>query len=207
MVFLYICLIILIYFILEIVYRDFFKYKTGANFRAAEFHNIVEYSKNKIKDFSKIKAKEFKCDRCKNTFHIMDCVGLQNAGYEKEGNPVPFPCKFLKLSCKKCGFSHFYDLNILFFPEFVIDNHLPKSGEMISPFKRTHCLQCNSESTLERTLLSKRSGMQIFSHPRLLISRACRVCGRAYFFDLTYLEEHLAAEKHFHTHEREKTRE
>jgi len=192
MVVLILTLLILIYLIMETIYRDYFKYKKVNVHDVDIIENMLEKKRSDIKVLSDRLSMQDPCKLCKGTQFDTNVVSFAGKEYSQFSKKRPH--KFLKVTCMGCGITNFYNLNRLWGPDGVdplpIDDPIyERFANMAENFRCAHCAQAKA---LAKIVTNRKKGLRhmLSPEPSELICLSCKNCGWAMFHDLKLILTH-----------------
>lgn len=192
-----ITLIILVYFIIETIYRDYFKYKRDNVREVNRIETFLEDNQSRILILSGDLAQNFQCRLCGCRNSDSNVISFSGKEYSHISRKRPH--KFLKLTCRGCGLTDFFNMNQLWGPDGL--DPLPIDQPLYSRFAAMaddyDCLTCENRSAVAKIVTARKKGLRhmLSPEPSELVCLCCKKCGWSSFFDveLTFKEEHSHA--------------
>jgi predicted nucleic-acid-binding Zn-ribbon protein len=191
MEFLSFALLVLVYFIIETIYRDYFKYKKE-NLRAInQIEDFLEARRPQIKILAENLVRTFQCNLCNS--NRLDTNVISFSGKEYSQISKKRPHKFLKISCTGCGITEFYNLNQLWGPDGLdplpIDQ--PFYYQFIMMADNFHCPRCPHRKAVAKIITVRKKGVRhlLSPQPSEMVTLCCTNCGWSSFFDVELLHK------------------
>lgn len=178
-------LIILVYFIIETIYRDYFKYKRENVLTINKIEHFLEDKAVQIKELSEDLTKKFNCRLCSSSKLDTNVISISGKEYSHLSKKRPH--KFLKATCMECGSSSFYNLNQIWGPDEL--DPLPLDKTIYQRFMGMAdlftCRECSSKQAISKIITARKRGFRHWfrSQPSEFICLSCKHCGLSYFFD------------------------
>ena len=153
-------LVILIYFIVDTIYIDYFKYKSLNKRELDQIEDFLEKRTPQIQLFSSELDKVFCCNLCHSHRLDTNVVSIPGPEYSHISNKRPH--KFLKNSCMSCGYSEYYNLNIMWGPDGL--DPLPLDNPFYEKFRYMcdtfQCKKCLNKHAVAKTVTLKKKGFR-----------------------------------------------
>ncbi|MBI1882984.1 MAG: hypothetical protein HYS08_02125 [Chlamydiae bacterium] len=102
-------LILLLYFVMEAIYRDYFSYREQNIIPLHKIEKFLEEKRPQIENICEHLSKNFQCPQCGFQDLATDIVSVSGKEYSQLSREKPH--KFIKASCTHCGLTSFYNLN------------------------------------------------------------------------------------------------
>ena len=192
MIILVITLLILIYFIIETIYSDYFKYKRANLKEVDRIEDFVSTRHKEILELSSRLHSHFDCRICHST--RADCNVVSFSGKEYSQISKKRPHKFIKRTCMGCGISNFFNLNQMWsldgFDPLPIDD--PKYDFFTNLTQRHPCPDCKNEHTLSKILTVRKKGLRyrLRPQPSEIVCLSCSQCHFSFFYDAELARGH-----------------
>lgn len=186
-----ITLLILIYFIVETIYLDYFKYKKENQQTINKIEDFLELRKNDIQVLSEQLIKNYKCRLCHA--EKMDTNVISFSGKEYSHISRKRPHKFLKATCMGCGSTQFFNMNLIWGPDGL--DPLPIDQPIYHRFiAMTHpfpCAYCKEASAVAKIITVRKKGVRhmLSPEPSELVTLCCKICGWSKFFDVQAIKK------------------
>lgn len=197
MIILFVAIAIIIYLLVDIVYLDYFKYKKFAAETVEDIEAKLKNNAKRIKDQELIFRQNFQCRKCGKKTADTDILSLQSKEYSKISSKKPH--KFLKATCKSCGFSNLYNLNLQLKSDNVdpLPPDMDKYGSYFELLENFTCPVCQANEGDLKSVFVKRRGISRLVNFQLneLLVLSCKKCFYSQFFDSEFLIEHKAMEE------------
>ncbi|MFC1667928.1 zinc ribbon domain-containing protein [Chlamydiota bacterium] len=184
-------IIIIIYFIIDTLYLDYIEDKKDEEKSVKNIDASIISASKKIGLFKTRLLKRRVCSQCKNTIFDTDIICLDS----KEVTLFSVkPHKFLKITCKECGYTDLYNLNSYInqdiFDPLPLDEE--KYGLFLYHSQTFSCLSCKATAYSVKSVFVKRRGVSrlINFQPNELIVVSCNTCFKSIFFNIELFLEH-----------------
>lgn len=196
MVVLVLTLMILVYLIVETIYRDYFKYKKVNVHDVDIIEKMLNEKRSDIRVLSDRLSVNHTCKLCKGNRFDTNVISFSGKEYSQFSKKRPH--KFLKVTCMDCGMTNFYNLNRLWGSDGLdplpIDD--PVYEQFLNFAERFTCGYCAQTKAVAKIVMSRKKGIRhmLSPEPSELVCLWCKNCGWSIFHDvkliLTYRDAH-----------------
>ena len=192
MVVLILTLMILIYLIMETIYRDYFKYKKVNVHDVDIIENMLDQKRSDIRILSDRLSMQHSCKLCKGVRFDTNVISFTGKEYSQFSKKRPH--KFLKVTCMDCGITNFYNLNRLWGPDGLdplpIDD--PIYERFLNMAEHFNCAYCAQTKAIAKIVTNRKKGFRhmLSPEPSELVCLCCKNCGWSMFHDLKLILTH-----------------